>query len=101
MNDTGAPRWAVPALAALLVAKSDRHYLRRLDPSSFASVAKACDRFLIWTTSALFALAAALVPWQAAAAVMVIGASVWGMAVLVVVGRRVAIERQRRQRLHD
>jgi hypothetical protein len=49
-----APRWAVPALAAYLVDRSDRHYLRRLDPGAFTEVSKACDRFLIWTTTALF-----------------------------------------------
>ncbi len=93
-----APRWAVPALAAFVVAKSDRHYLRRLDATSFADIARSCDRFLIWTTVALFALAAVFIPSQAAA-IMLIAASVWGMAVLLVVGRPVALERLRRRRL--
>ena len=93
-----APRWAVPALAAFLVARSDRHYLRRLDQPSFSIVAKSCDRFLLWTTTALFALAAALIPCQAGA-VMVIVASIWGIAALLVVGRPVALERRRRRRL--
>ncbi|WP_128002237.1 MULTISPECIES: hypothetical protein [Piscinibacter] len=93
-----APRWAVPALASYLVARSDRHYLRRLDAAAFADIAKACDRFLIWTTTALFALAATLIPWGAGA-VMLIVASVWGMVVLLAVGRPVGLERRRRRRL--
>lgn len=80
------------------MAKSDRHYLRRLDATSFADIARSCDRFLIWTTVALFALAAVFIPSQAAA-IMLIAASVWGMAVLLVVGRPVALERRRRRRL--
>lgn len=93
-----APRWAVPALAAFVVASSDKHYLRRLDAPSFSHIARSCDLFLIWTTVALFALAAVLIPSQAAA-LMLIAASVWGMAVLLVVGRPVALERRRRRRL--
>ncbi len=93
-----APRWAVPALAAFVVANSDKHYLRRLDATSFADIARACDRFLIWTTVALFALAAVLIPSQAAA-LMLIAASVWGMAVLLFFGQPVALERRRRRRL--
>jgi len=69
-----------------------------LDAAAFADIAKACDRFLIWTTTALFALAATLIPWGAGA-VMLIVASVWGMVVLLAVGRPVGLERRRRRRL--
>lgn len=92
------PRWAAPALAAFVVARSDRHYLRRLDPAAFTQVARSCDRFLICTTVALFALTVVLIPRQAAA-VALIAASVWGMASLLVVGRPVALERRRRRQL--
>ncbi len=93
-----APGWAIPLLAALLVASSGRHRLRQLDDAQFKDIARACDRFILWTTTPGLVVAAAVLP-SPRGLYLLLGCSVWGMAVILVIGRRVALERRRRARL--
>jgi hypothetical protein len=96
--DDKAPRWLIPLLAALLVLRSGRHQLRSLDDSGFRQVARGCDRFLIAATVPGFALSALLLP-SAAGGWVLLATSMWGMVAMLLVGRRVALERRRRRRL--
>lgn len=84
-------------LAAYMVVRSDRHYLRRLDDGAFRSLAKACDAFSAASTGALFVVALFLLPATIGQVLLVI-ASVWGTALLLTVGRPLALERRRRRR---
>ena len=93
-----APRWAIPFLAAHLVATSKRHSLRHLDENSFRRTARGCDHFILWTTLPGFAVAAALLPLPVGVCLL-LGFSLWGLLVLFAVGRRVSLERRRRATL--
>jgi hypothetical protein len=95
-----APRWVIPLLAAFLVAKSRRHYLRQLDEEHFNHIARSCDRFILWSSTPGLLVAAALLPSRIGVYVL-LGCSVWGMAIMLVIGRRVALERRRRARLRE
>ena len=93
-----APWWAVPILAAHLVATSRRHALRHLDEHAFRRTARGCDHFIAWTTLPGFAAAVTLLP-RPAGVYLLLGFSIWGLSVLFVVGRKVSLERRRRSRL--
>lgn len=90
-----APRWAVPILSAHVVASSHPHYLRRLSDEDFGRLARACDVFLL-VTIALPMLLAFFLP-SPGGSIVLIAASVWGVASMVLVGRRTFSERRRRQ----
>jgi hypothetical protein len=92
-----APRWAKPLLAAIIVAKRRPHYLRRLADSEFAALARACDKFVLWSTLPELVVAAPFLP-SSVALVVVAGASIWGLAALGLVGAPIAAERMRRGR---
>ena len=89
------PRWAIPFLAAHLVATSKRHRLRQLDDSSFRRAARACDDFMLGTTIPGIVVAAFLLPGTVGMCLL-LGSSVWGIVIMLVIGRRVALERHRR-----
>ena len=93
-----APVWAVPFLAALLVAASKRHALRHLDEDAFRRTARGCDHFIAWTTLPGFCVSAALLP-RPVAVYLELGFSLWGLIALFAVGRRVSLERRRRAAL--
>ena len=93
-----APAWAVPFLAAILVATSKRHALRHLDEDAFRRTARGCDHFIAWTTLPGFAGAVPLLS-QRAGVYLILGFSLWGLIILLLVGSRVSIERRRRKRL--
>ena len=93
-----APVWAVPLLAALLVATSKRHALRHLEADAFRRTARGCDHFIAWTTLPGFAGAVPLL-CQSAGVYLILGFSIWGLIILLLVGSRVSIERRRRKRL--
>lgn len=95
-----APRWAVPLLAAFLVARSRRHYLRQLDEEHFNRITRSCDRFILWDSTPGLLVAAALLPSRIGVYLLV-GRSVWALAVMLVIGRHVALERRRRARLRE
>ena len=90
-----APRWAVPLLSAHVVASSHPHYLRRLSDEDFARLAGACDIFLLVTIAPPMLLAL-LLPTPAAS-ILLIAASCWGVASMVLIGRRTFAERRRRR----
>jgi glycine/D-amino acid oxidase-like deaminating enzyme len=92
-----APSWAIPFLAAYLVATAKRHYLRHLPQSDFHRLARACDVLLLASTAPVFFVALFLLP-TAPGFYLLIGVSAWGIVLTLVVGRRVAIERRRRRR---
>ena len=89
------PRWAIPFLAAHLVATSKRHRLRQLDDSSFRRAARACDHFMLGTTIPGIVVAAFLLPGTVGMCLL-LGSSVWGIVIMLTIGRRVALERRRR-----
>lgn len=93
-----APPWAVPLLAAILVATSRRHALRHLDEHAFRRTARGCDHFIAWTTLPGFTAAATLLP-RAIGAYLLLGFSLWGLIALFAVGRKVSLERKRRSAL--
>jgi hypothetical protein len=95
-----APDWAVAFLAAHFVATSRRHTLRQLDEASFRRIARGCNNFIAWTTLPAFAGAFTFLP-HPTGVYLVLGASLWGLLILFVVGRRVALERRRRKRLES
>jgi hypothetical protein len=99
-TDSGAPGWAAPLLAAWFVARSRPNRLRRLDEQQFRGIARACDRFILWTTAPALAFAAALLPSRSGFWLLLAG-SVRGIAVLLAVGRHIALERHRRGGLGD
>ena len=89
------PRWAIPFLAAHLVATSKRHRLRQLDDSSFRRAARGCDHFMLVTTIPGIVVAAFLLPGTVGMCLL-LGSSVWGIVIMLMIGRRVALERRRR-----
>ena len=89
------PRWAIPFLAAYLVATSKWHRLRQLDDSSFRRVARAWDHFMLGTTIPGIVVAAFLLPGTVGM-YLLLGSSVWGIVIMLTIGRRVALERRRR-----
>lgn len=89
------PRWAISFLAAHLVATSKRHRLRQLDDSSFRRVARACDHFMLGTTIPGTVVAAFLLP-STVGMCLLLGSSVWGIVIMLLIGRRVALECHRR-----
>ena len=95
-----APRWVIPLLAAFLVCTSGRHRLRQLDEEHFNHIARSCDRFILWSSTPGLLVAAALLPSRIGVYVL-LGCSVWGMAIMLVIGRRVVLERRRRARLRE
>lgn len=97
-SSSSAPSRAVPILAAILVATSRRHALRHLDEGAFQRAARGCDHFIAWTTLPGFAVAVPLLP-QLAGVYVILGFSLWGLFILLVVGSRVSNERRRRKRL--
>ena len=96
-NET--PRWAIPFLAAHLVATSKRHRLRQLDDSSFRRVARACDHFMLGNTIPGIVVAAFLLP-GAVGMCLLLGSSTCGIVITLVIGRRVALDRRRRAGRH-
>lgn len=90
------PRWAVPFLAAYLVATASPHYLRQLDDEAFRITARACDSFALATIVPPFAWGLFLLPLDAGLWLLV-ATSTWGTAFVLAVGRRVALERKRRR----
>jgi len=90
-----APAWALPFLAAYLVATSKRHYLRQLDDASFLRTARARDLFVVGTTAPGLVAAMFLLPAPPGLYALLVG-SLWGIVVMLTVGRRVALERRRR-----
>jgi len=93
-----APVWAVPFLAAILIATSKRHALRHLDENAFRRAARGCDHFIAWTTLPGFAAAATLLP-RPVGVYLLLGFSLWGLIALLAVGRKVSLERRRRAAL--
>lgn len=90
-----APAWALPFLATYLVANSRRHYLRQLGQDDFRRIARACDVFVLCSTAPGFLLAMLLLPSPHGLYALLF-ASLWGIVLLLVVGRRVTLERRRR-----
>ena len=89
------PRWAISFLAAYLVATTKRHRLRQLDDSSFRRTPCACDHFMLVTTVPGIVVAACLLPGTVGMCLL-LGFSVWGIVIMLMIGRRVALERRRR-----
>lgn len=96
--DDNAPRWVIPLLAAILVLRSGRHQLRSMDDSCFRLIARGCYRFLLATTVPGSVLSALLLP-TASGGWVLMATSMWGIVVMLLVGRRIALERLRRRRL--
>ena len=90
-----APRWAGPFLAVHFVATSRSHRLRQLDDTAFRRTARACDQFILGTTVPGFVASALTLP-GAFGLCLLLECSCCGIVVVLAIGRRVAIERNRR-----